>query len=100
MYAGLLHLSRGNDSVLRLTLIILQLRLVAGEVESRDAVADRAQQLAEAALSEGAQQGNIALLRSSAEMFALAACISSDGKAIALLRSLCSSTASSSAPPR
>lgn len=69
-------------------------------MESRDAVAERTQQLAEAALEEGAMQGNIALLRSSAEMFALSACISSDNKAIALLRSLCAATASSSAPLR
>ena len=80
--------------------ILTQSHIVSGEVESRDAVANRAHQLAEAALAEGALQGDDALLRSSAEMFALAACISSDAKAISLLRSLCSSTASSSAPPR
>lgn len=73
---------------------------LADKVESRDAVAERAGQLAEAALAEGAIDSNVALLRSSAEMFALAACISTEAKAIGLLRSLCSSTASSSAPPR
>ena len=63
-------------------------------------MAERARVLAEAALAEGARLGNAALLRSSAEMFALAACIGSDTNAIQLLRNLCTAMASSSAPPR
>jgi len=72
----------------------------AGEVESRDAVAERTQQLAEAALAEGVALGNVALLRSSAEMFALTACIGSEAKALHLLRTLCTAAATSSAPTR
>jgi hypothetical protein len=71
-----------------------------GEVESRDAVAERTQQLAEAALAEGIALGNVALLRSSAEMFALTACIGSDSKALHLLRVLCTAAATSPAPSR
>ena len=63
-------------------------------------MAERARVLAEAALAEGARLGNAPLLRSSAEMFALAACIGSDTNAIQLLRNLCTAMATSSAPPR
>ena len=69
-------------------------------MESRDAVADRARSLADAALAEGATSADVGLLRSAAEMFALAACIGSDANAIQLLRDLSTSMASTGAPTK
>ena len=72
----------------------------AGEVESRDAVAERARVLAEAALTEGARLNDATLQRSAAEMFALAACIGSDANALRLVQNLCTTMASTASPPR
>lgn len=75
-------------------------RQCTGEASARDAVAERARALAEAALEEGVALGDGALLRAAAEMFALAACIGSDAHAVNLLRTLCAAMEASAAPSR
>ena len=57
-------------------------------------MAARAKLLAEAALEEGANRMDVALLRSAAEMYALTACIGSDANAVQLIASLCNELAS------
>ena len=74
----------------------MRLHLAAGEVNSREFVGDKARGLATAVLGEAAQTGDPALMRSSAEMYAFAACIGSDAFAMQLVRSICTDMAQTS----
>ena len=75
-------------------------RPTAGEVESRDEVAEKVAALADAVLGVAAETADPALQRSAAEMFAFAACIGSTPLAASLLRTLCDAMARSPSAPR
>jgi uncharacterized phosphosugar-binding protein len=72
----------------------------AGEVSSRDEVAQKASALADSVLDVAAKSNDPALQRSAAEMFAFAACIASTPFAAALVRTLVQAMAECSSAPR
>lgn len=79
-------------------------RVHAGELDSREGVADKVRALAEVVLAEStgtaAEGPDAALQRCAAEMFAFAACIGSDGYAAQLARAVCQAAADSTSPSR
>lgn len=76
----------------------------AGELESKDGVAEKVRALAEVVLAEScgsaSEPADAALQRCAAEMFAFAACIGSDSFASQLVRAVCHAAAESTSSAR